>query len=215
MTLPDEDYSTGDPRNVVSSLAMSDTTTPSATARASGRFVLRLDSGLHAALRAAARDAGLSLNEYCVRKLAAPLGNLAELGETTAIVQRAAALHGDRLLAVAAFGSWVRGEHRRGSDVDVLVVLDPGLALRRRLYDAWDEEPLTVGGLPVQAHLVHPPDDPHRAGGLWAEVALDGVVLFERRLVLSRLLARVRRGILAGQVVRREAGGRTYWVHEG
>ncbi len=194
---------------------MSDTTLSSPVVRASGRFVLRLEPGLHAALRAAASDAGVSLNEYCVRKLAAPLGNLVELGEATTIVQRAATLYGDRLLAVAAFGSWVRGEHHRGSDVDVLVVLDPGLALRRDLYNAWDEEPLTLGGLPVEVHLVHPPDDPQRAGGLWAEVALDGVMLFERGLILSRLLARVRRGILAGHVVRREAGGQAYWVHEG
>ena len=185
-----------------------------AVAPASGRFVLRLDPGLHAVLRAAARDAGLSLNEYCARKLAAPLGNLVELEEATAIVKRAAMLYGDRLLAVAAFGSWVRGEHRPDSDADVLVVLDQGVVLRRHLYDDWDGEPLTLGGLPVEVHLVHPPVDPRRASGLWAEVALDGVVLFERRLVLSRLLARVRRGILAGRVVHREAGGQTYWVHE-
>ena len=36
----------------------------------SGRFVLRIDPGLHGALRKAARAAGVSLNEYCARKLA-------------------------------------------------------------------------------------------------------------------------------------------------
>ncbi|NOZ94621.1 MAG: HEPN domain-containing protein [Acidobacteria bacterium] len=98
-------------------------------------------------------------------------------------------------MAVAAFGSWARGEHGEGSDVDVLVILDPSIPLRRNLYDDWDEKPLCLGGLPVQVHLVHLPEDPEHRGGLWAEVALDGIVLFERALILSRTLARVRRGI--------------------
>jgi len=37
-----------------------------------GRFLLRISPGLHAALREAATAQGLSLNDYCARKLAAP-----------------------------------------------------------------------------------------------------------------------------------------------
>jgi predicted HicB family RNase H-like nuclease len=36
----------------------------------SGRFLLRIDPGLHAALRHAASASGQSLKEYCGRKLA-------------------------------------------------------------------------------------------------------------------------------------------------
>ncbi|MCH7748333.1 MAG: toxin-antitoxin system HicB family antitoxin [Acidobacteria bacterium] len=45
-------------------------------ATALGRFVLRLSSCLHAALRGATAAAGLSLNDSCARTLAAPIGNL-------------------------------------------------------------------------------------------------------------------------------------------
>jgi hypothetical protein len=48
--------------------------------------------------------------------------------------------------------------------------------------------------------------------GLWAEAALDGVVLFERGLVVSKRLAAVRRDIVAGRLVRRLAHGQPYWA---
>jgi len=65
---------------------------------ASGRFVLRIDPGLHAALRAAARESGVSLNDYCARKLALPVGSLAATDPAGAAVARAAGLFGERLL---------------------------------------------------------------------------------------------------------------------
>ncbi|MFC1575971.1 toxin-antitoxin system HicB family antitoxin [Gemmatimonadota bacterium] len=42
----------------------------------SGRFVLRIDPGLHGALRQGARETGMSLNEFCARKLAHPGGKI-------------------------------------------------------------------------------------------------------------------------------------------
>ena len=64
--------------------------------------MLRIEPGLHGALRAAARDYGLSLNDYCRRKLAAPTGG-GEMGDAAHAVRRAAVLFGDDLVAVAAF----------------------------------------------------------------------------------------------------------------
>ena len=58
---------------------------------------MRLKPGLHAALRSAAAAAGVSLNNYCARKLAAPMGPLAALRGGAAIVERAADLFGDDL----------------------------------------------------------------------------------------------------------------------
>ena len=57
--------------------------------RASGRFVLRIEPGLHEALRNAARASGLSLNDYCARRLAAPT-NGSEVGGAAHAVRRAA-----------------------------------------------------------------------------------------------------------------------------
>ncbi|MCI0434182.1 MAG: type II toxin-antitoxin system HicB family antitoxin, partial [Gemmatimonadetes bacterium] len=61
----------------------------------SGRFVMRIDPALHAALRDAARAAGLSLNDYCVRKLAAP-GS--PVGPAEEVLKRAASLLGAGLV---------------------------------------------------------------------------------------------------------------------
>jgi predicted nucleotidyltransferase len=177
----------------------------------SGRFVLRLEPGHHAALRAAARAAGASLNEYCRRKLAAPLGALASLGPAADLVEHAARLHCSDLVGMVAFGSWARGEAGPGSDVDVLVVLDSRAALTRQLYRPWDEAPITWGGFAVEPHLVHLPTDDH-VGTIWAEAAIDGIVLFERDLAVSRALVSVRQAIVAGRLVRRTIHGQPYWA---
>ena len=94
------------------------------TSRPSGRFLLRLNPELHAQLKASARDLGLSLNDYCARKLACPTDASALADDGAAVVQRAIELHGPRLAGVVVFGSWARGEAADGSDVDLLVVLD-------------------------------------------------------------------------------------------
>jgi hypothetical protein len=168
--------------------------------------------GLHAALREAARESGLSLNEYCARKLAAPLGGLGSVAEGGDTVLRAAELCGSGLVAVVAFGSWTRNELMDGSDVDVLIVVEDRVPLTRDLYRQWDATPVRWRGRPVDAHFAHLPEAGARVAGLWGEVALDGVVLFERGLSLSARLAAVRRDIAAGHIVRRVAHGQPYWV---
>jgi predicted nucleotidyltransferase len=176
----------------------------------SGRFVLRIEPGLHAALRAGAEDAGLSLNEYCRRKLMAP--GVAVTGPATEVVSSAVAVVGGGLVGVVVFGSWARDEATTRSDVDVLVVVSADVPVRRELYRAWDSSPVWWDGHLVEPHFVHLPDPEARVSGLWAEVATDGVVLFERGLEVSRLLASVRRRIAEGGLVRRRIHGHPYWV---
>ena len=180
----------------------------------SGRFVLRIDPGLHGHLREAAHAAGASLNEYCARKLAAPGTWLDE--EASSIVERAASILGEALVGVVAFGSWVRGEHDSTSDFDVLLVAAEGLPISRDLYRRWDETPgLSWQGLEVEPHFVHLLPKGEVPSGLWAEVATDGVILFERGFEVSRRLAEVRRRIADGDIVRRFAQGQPYWVRAG
>jgi len=79
----------------------------------------------------------------------------------------------------------------------------------------WDAGPaLRWDGHEVTPHFVHLPSGSERISGLWAEVALDGLVLFERELAVSRYLADVRRRILHGELSYRVAGGQSYWVRE-
>lgn len=179
--------------------------------RPSGRFVLRIDPALHAALTEAAEAAGLSLNEYCARKLAAPGSDVT--GAMVEVVTRSAVVAGAALQGLVAFGSWARGEMTTASDVDLLVVVDAGLPITRDLYRTWDREPtIQWEGHPVEPHFVHLPADPGGISGLWAEAALDGIVLFDRNLAIARWLGGVRRQIATGRMVRREAAGHRYWV---
>lgn len=175
----------------------------------SGRFLLRLDPRLHGTLRHAAAEAGLSLNEYCVRALT---GSRGVAGPGWQAVERAAATVDAGLVGVVVYGSWARGEAADGSDVDVLVVVDGEVPVVRSLYRRWDEEPVSWEGRRVEPHFVHLPAADERPSGTWAEVAMDGLVLFDRKLTVSRALARLRRLIVEGGLVRGEAHGQPYWM---
>jgi hypothetical protein len=179
--------------------------------RASGRFLLRIPPGLHEAIQAAARTAKLSVNEYCVRRLAAAGTGLSLEMDAAVLVTRAADVAGGALVGVVVYGSWIRGEAGPSSDVDALVVVDESCELTRTLYRTWDAAPATWHGATVDPHFVHLPGD-RPVGGLWGEVALDGVVVFERALDITSHLGRVRRDIAAGRLVRRVVHGQPYWT---
>ncbi|MYH26468.1 MAG: toxin-antitoxin system HicB family antitoxin [Holophagales bacterium] len=183
-------------------------TTSTPTATKSGRFLVRMPPSLHAALDGAARAAGVSLNEYCVRRLAS--AGTAEGGAVT-LLSRASSVAGNSLKAVLLHGSWARGEATAASDVDALVVVDRSVELDRALYRLWDAEPIAWHGRPIDAHFVHLPEE-ETFSGLWAEAAIDGQVLFDRDGSVSEHLHRVRRAIAEGRLVRRVAQGQPYWT---
>lgn len=174
--------------------------------------MIRIDPVLHDRLRRAASAASLSLNDYCTRMLSTPSGALSYPAGVSEAVLRATDLFEDDLIGVAAFGSWTRGETADGSDLDLLVVLERCVALGRALYRRWDEAPIRDRGRLLEPHFVHLPDAEETVAGLWAEVALDGIVLFEKDLRVSMRLARVRRDIVSGRIVRQIAHGQPYWV---
>ena len=197
----------------------------------SGRFLLRIDPELHALLRDEAEGSGLSLNEYCDRRLPEEGLPFFDVGPgvgdgigATAFhhatlpcvllgrVQRAVAVTEGHLRGLLVFGSWARKELVEDSDVDLLVVADPDLKVERSLYRRWDASPVRWQGRRVEPHLVHLPGPDDRVTGLWAEAALDGVVLFDPDFSVSRYLVRVRKRILAGTLIRREIHGHPYWV---
>jgi hypothetical protein len=152
----------------------------------------------------------MSLNELCSRRLALPSSPLPE--GILEGVRRAVDLLGADVLGVVAFGSWARNEMVEGSDVDLLIVLGPSLRIDRSLYRGWDRAPLTWAGHRIEPHFVHLPARGRRITGLWAEVAVDGIVLFDRDHSLSRRMAEIRSRIASGEMIRRWRDGHPYWV---
>jgi hypothetical protein len=176
----------------------------------SGRFVLRMEPDLHQSLRGAAQEAGISLNEHCLQKLRAPIRQLdASLAGT---VEQASAAVGSALQAVVLFGSVAREDATPASDVDVLIVVAGDVPITRSLYDSWDRADARGIQVRVEPHFVQLPPAEGALSGFWAEIAIDGIVLFERGLELSRYLGQVRRRILDGELVRRWAHGQSYWI---
>jgi hypothetical protein len=176
----------------------------------SGRFVLRIPPPLHAALAESARARGLSLNEHCARSLAR--AEAATGDALTGTVARALNQLGPAVVAVAVFGSWARGEAGPSSDVDVLIVVAPEVEITRSLYAPWDGVDLSVDGRRVEPHFVQMRRAGDPISGLWAEIALDGAVIYDPDLALSGELSRVRRALLGGELVQRSAGGRSWWT---
>ena len=177
------------------------------------RVLLRLPSSLHQSLARTAKAEGLSFNEYCVRRLAEPepLDGMATAVLRGRIVAAARAAHGDQLVGVVVIGSWARGDAGAGSDIDVLLVLDPSVPLTRELYRAWDASAPTVEGPEVDVHFTHPYVPGTLPGAVWCEAAVDGVVWFDRDGRVASALADVRRAIAHGRVVRAVVHGQPYW----
>ena len=180
-------------------------------ARRTARVLLRLPADLHRALVKAAADAGLSFNEFCVRRLRAPSDAHGVSVVRTLVVSRARAVLGDRLEGVLVLGSWARGEAAATSDIDVLVVIDAKVALTRDLYRAWDAAPLTFEGRAIDAHFAQLPAAGTAPTAVWCEAAVDGIVWYDRDGAIAIRLGEVRRAIAEGRVVRAVAHGQPYW----
>lgn len=193
-------------------------------ARPSGRFVLRIAPVLHEALRREAARRDCSLNELCAELLRRGLGGDPAEGfapalargpvppEVIAGIRRA--LRG-QLEGLVLFGSAARGELWETSDVDLLAVLRPGVSPARRFYALWDAEvvpPEAPLSRRISPHFVALPQGPEAAGGLWFEVALDGVILWDSRWRIAGLLSRLRREIAEGAVARKLVHGQPCWM---
>ena len=176
----------------------------------SGRFLLRIPAELHERLRSQAAIEGLSLNEYCMRRLAVS-GPAADGADVMRLVEHASEMFGDRLVGILSYGSLARGEASRDSDADVLIVVDRSQPVTRDLYRVWDARPHTIGGRAVDAHFTYLPER-RPVGGIWAESAVDGRVLFERDQRIREALAQIRRDIADGMLRRHSVHGQSYWT---
>ena len=118
---------------------------------------------------------------------------------------------GDDIDGLVLFGSMARGQQTASSDIDLLIVLNRSTILDRDVYSRWKLG--RFAGREIAPLFVHLPADGERVGGLWLEVALDGVVLFDRDLRVTRFLSRVRNLVAGGRVRRMITHGHPYWVY--
>jgi hypothetical protein len=189
----------------------------------SGRFVLRVSQDLHQRLHDRARSEGVSLNTLCVRLLDAGLSvddrrtakAFADLdpGLLGAIEREWSA----DLVGIALFGSAARGNATSMSDVDLLIVLESAVPIERSLYDRWDRVLRSRGRRSddrLAPQFVALPRSPDDAGGIWLEVAREGIVLVDSDGRLARFLIDLRDFVAGGTVVRRAVHGHPYWVRE-
>ena len=190
-------------------------------------LILRIPPSLHRQLKGEAHAADLSLNKHCRALLSRRAGGDAASGSAVSVTlgaggsRRAVPLQdlsarvletwGSDIEGLALFGSFARGRETADSDIDLLVVLGSSVTLDRDVYSRWHLGKFE--GREVAPLFVQIPGKGERIGGLWFEVALDGIVLFDRDLYLSRFLSRVRDLIASGQVRRMVTHGHPYWVH--
>jgi len=192
-------------------------------------LLLRIPLSLHQRLKQEARTADVSLNKHCHALLnrkagdasvasnpgasthaAGPSRRITPLNELTAKVVET---WGGEIEGLVLFGSFARGRQTANSDIDLLVVLNSDVTLDRDVYSRWEIH--KFDGREVAPLFVRIPRKEESVGGLWFEVALDGIVLYDRDLRLSRFLSRVRDLVAAGTVQRKITHGHPYWVHSG
>lgn len=192
----------------------------------SGKFVIRMRASLHARLRKEAMATGQSLNQVCVSRLKADKTSEAGLaiksaalesilpGFWEAVLQR----WRDEIIGLILFGSAARGDATEDSDIDLLLIMKPEVKITRDLYRLWDKFCDENRSLPdhskISPHFAALPGSVHEAGGLWYETAIEGIVLWECDLRISRFLASVRKAMGQGKIRRRMAHGSPYWIKE-
>lgn len=171
----------------------------------SGKFVIRIDPQLHVLLKEQAKRAGLSLNQIVIQRLQN------EVDQNFAVIQNQ---FGKELLGIILFGSTVRGDQRKSSDIDLLIVLKESTKLSRKLYSEWDDKVESQLGPQYSPQFVHLPKDLKQVSGLWLEAALEGEIVFEVGHDLRTTVYKIKDLISSGYFQRKESYGHPYWIRK-
>lgn len=170
----------------------------------SGRFVLRIPPQLHKSLKREAHQLGVSLNQIVLRRL---------VGDQSSDPYRPIKkVFGNHLVGLVLFGSTVRGESRRGSDLDLLLVLDQSIPIERGLYRTWDEQLETEVDTRISPQFSHLPQNLKACSSLWLEVALEGEIVFDPSGSVRKTIYSLKSLIASGAKVRKISHGHPYWI---
>jgi len=116
------------------------------------------------------------------------------------LLQACRDLYGERLVALAAFGSWARGVATPESDLDILVVAEPLPRGRMKRLDEFGAveratEPARTLVWPEEARglelspVLKTPDELQAGSPLYLDMTLWRIVLHDRGCVLEQYLA--------------------------
>jgi hypothetical protein len=185
------------------------------------KILIRIPEEQHRALKEHAARSRRSLNSVCVLALEAllaqesqppPPGRARGTADPVPLAPILDEFEAD-LEGIVLFGSKARGSAGAHSDIDLLLVLHPSCTLSRDLYARWDGFAVRAGiSQCLSPHFCRLPESCEDAGSLWFEIALEGIVLWERELSVSKYLARLRHFMLENNIRRKLSYGLPYWV---
>lgn len=175
---------------------------------------LRLEPALIGNLKKLSEKDGLSLNAYCSsaleRSISRDIGIVSSRYDS--VVRDAKDFFGDHLRAVILFGSKARGDSTSESDTDFLFVVDNEVRIQRATYTNFENSKTLADE--VSIHIVNLPLSYEALSGLWCEIALEGIMLFDKNLNVSGFLLEIRRMILEGVYLARYSHGHRYWTYD-
>lgn len=176
---------------------------------------LRINSNLSRRLKEQAARAHLSINEHCSALINQSLEMKIDKPSSDhgAIVSIAQTVFSHQLEGVVLFGSVARGDNTEESDIDILIILKNSVRINRSLYSTWDD---ATTNLPknISVHFVHLPLEVESQSGLWCEVSLEGIVLYDEVLSVSKYLIKLRQEILNGNYTSSYSHGHRYWRYK-
>jgi hypothetical protein len=119
---------------------------------------------------------------------------------------------GDHLISIVLFGSQARGDAKEGSDYDLFIVADGlppkpfkrVLFIRSPLEGQFPEKFCIIAKTPKEVMTDFP--------SLFLDLALDGIILFDKDDFFKKLKNRVRQIIQQAGLQRKMEKGKIYWA---
>lgn len=180
------------------------------------KFLLRLNEKLYEQLKRRALQGRTSINALCNQFIHEGLheGKTPPWWQSDVekMVDSVRKYFGRRVVGMLLFGSQIQGTATEDSDLDVLIVLDSSVPIRRGLYRWWDGAVLPHIDERINPQFVHIPDEPEKAGSIWFEVALTSHILWERGRAITSMLQRLRKLVDEDHIRRYFTHGQPYWV---
>ncbi|BCU69871.1 nucleotidyltransferase domain-containing protein [Stygiolobus caldivivus] len=129
---------------------------------------------------------------------------------------------GDDLVSVVLYGSVARGDNRRDSDVDLLVVIKglpkDSMLKRIRLFETKVEDRLGLEELWSKGYYISlspvlkTPEEAEKFSPLYLDMVYDAIILYDKDLFFTRILQKLRERLEELGAERVKMGKRWYWV---